>query len=117
MRDLTYIKSISLSAGTRDRQREKISSVLCAIPCEAARPCPKCPVGQPYFVLEIVGSNFFWTRTRTRSIEVFWARTRTFYSFKMFFKFEAERRSEDTGCFYSITYLKTSTSFIFLREF
>jgi hypothetical protein len=39
------------------------------------------------------------------------------YSFKIVFKFEAERRSEDTGCFYSITYLKTSTFCIFLREF
>jgi hypothetical protein len=37
--------------------------------------------------------------------------------FKIFLKFEAERRSEDAECFYSITYLKTSTSCIFLREF
>ena len=31
-------------------------------------------------LLEIVGSNFFWTRTR--SITLFRSRTRTFYSFK-----------------------------------
>ena len=73
--------------------------------------------------LEIVGSNFFGPGPGPGRLNFsepdpeFLFFQKLFYSFKILFKFEAERRYEDTGCFYSIIYLKTSTSCIFLREF
>jgi hypothetical protein len=70
--------------------------------------------GRTLFQVGIVGSNFFWIRTR--SIKLFRTHTRTFF-FQNFFKFETERRSEDAGCFHSITYLKLAHLVYFSGNF
>ena len=66
--------------------------------------------------IEIVGSNNFGPGPGPGRLKFsdpdpdFLFFQKNFYSLKNFLKFEAERPSEDTECFYSIIYLKTSTS-------